>query len=142
MLAKCSRTNEETFLAFILPWYCSAAIIHFQYAITTIKRGTFDPGEVSNIHSFAFRSYFSSETKIKYLSGLDQATSPGALPWLKGLLFWIKNCSIQIESYILPKVSRKFPMNFLSKRKPQFKVIFGKDSFPLNTAPGQPIIKL
>ena len=138
MLAKSSPTNEETILAFILPWYCSAAIIPFPYAITTIKRGTFDPGEVSNIHSFAFRSSFSSETKIKYLSGLDQATSPGALPWLKVYLFLIKNCSIQIKSYILlPKVSRKFTMNFLSKPKPQFQVIFGKDSFPLNTAPFQ-----
>ena len=40
-----------------------------------------------------------------------------------------------MESYILlPKAWRKFTTNFFSKPKPQFQDIFGKDSFPLNTA--------
>ena len=75
----------------------------------------------SNIPSCAFMTSFSSETKIKFSSGLDQAISPGALPWLKGCIFLSRTCSIQIESYILPpKVSRKFTKTLLTKHKPQF----------------------
>ena len=49
-----------------------------------------------------------------------------------------KTCSIQIEFYtLLSKVCRMFTMNFSSKRKPEFQVIFGQDSFPLNTSPFQ-----
>ena len=43
MLAKCSWANEENFSAFILPWYCSAAITPLTYAIAAIKWATFSP---------------------------------------------------------------------------------------------------
>ena len=53
------------------------------------------------------------------------------------LQLWLGQ-NIQIESYILlPKVCRKFTINFSSKFKPQFQVIFGQDSFPMNTSPFQ-----
>ena len=88
--------------------------------------------------SCAFMTPFSSETEIKSLSRL----SPGHSSWSSGLVKRIhlmsKTCSIQIESYtLLPKVCRKFTTNFSSKLKPQFQLIFGQDSFPLNTSPFQ-----
>ena len=55
----------------------------------------------------------------------------------KLLELWLGQ-NIQIESYILfPKVCRKFTTNFSSKCKPQFQVIFGQDSFSINTSPFQ-----
>ena len=94
--------------------------------------------KVSNSPSFAFMTSFSSETEIKSLSRI----SPGHSSWSSGLLKMIhlmsKTCSIQIESYtLIQKVCRKFTTNFSSKLKPQLQVIFGQDSFPLNTSPFQ-----
>ena len=98
--------------------------------------------KVSNSPSCAFMTSFSSETEIKSLSRL----SPGHSSWSSGLVKRIhlmsKTCSIQIESYtLLPKVCRKFTTNFSSKLKTQFQVIFGQDSFPLNTSPFQPAFR-
>ena len=57
---------------------------------------------------------------------------------VKRIHLMCKAGSIQIESYsLLPKVYRKFMTNFSSKRKPQFQVCFGQDSFPMNTSPFQ-----
>ena len=54
---------------------------------------------------------------------------------VKRIHLMCKAGSIQIESYsLLPKVYRKFMTNFSSKRKPQFQVFFGQDSFPMNTS--------
>ena len=79
-----------------------------------------------------------SETENKSLSRL----SPGHSSWSSGSVQRIhlmsQTCFIQIESYTLfPKICRKLETNFSSKLKPQFQVIFGQDSFPLNTSPFQ-----
>ena len=112
ILAKCSKANEENFSAFILPWYCSAAITLSMYNCCH---------KVSNILSCAFMTSFCSQTEIKPLSRF----SPGHSSWSSGLVqrvhFMSKTCSIEIEYYTLPpKVCRKFMTNFLGKLKPQF----------------------
>ena len=97
--------------------------------------------KVNNSLSCTFLTSFSSENEIRSLSRL----SPGHSLWSSGLIkrrsiLMNKTCSIQIEFYtLLSKVCRMFTMNFSSKRKPKFQVIFGQDSFPLNTSlSGQP----
>ena len=91
--------------------------------------------KMSNSPSCAFMTSFSSESEIKSLSRLSPGHSSGSSGLFKKIHLMSKTCSIQIESYtLLAKVCRKFTTNFSSKRKPQFQVIFGQDSFPLNTS--------
>ena len=130
MLVKYSRANEENFSAFILPWYCSAVITPLAYAIAAIKWPTFSP-----VPSWL---PYPVKPKSNPCPGFLQTVALGALVWSKGFILCVKTCSIQIESYTsLPKVCRKFTMNFSSKLKPQFQVVFGQDSFPLSTSPFQ-----
>ena len=109
------------------PWlsrlYEPCKITSLSYGVTNIKRATFHP--VPSWLPFLMK---------------PKSNSPPDLirPYhrLKGFLFLSKTCSIQIEPYILlPKVSRKITKTLLTKPKPQFQIIFGKDSFLLNTVP-------
>ena len=77
--------------------------------------------KVSNIHSYAAVTSFSSKTEIKYFSrfSVDHALWSSRLE--KRVHFISKTCVIQIEFYtLLLKVCKNFVTNFSSKLKPQF----------------------